>query len=163
MLRTSNLRTVVACPAACGPYVTSRHGETATTSLVVQSTSMERLSANALVDWNGSILQTALPCAKSARGVCQEIAAIPRAFLEKPGFRLSPELAGPPRRQPTLFKRGNGDHNRPLRQSLTGDRPKTTACADEHQRNKIQHDAPVCRAGASSPIRLVLVCRPLTI
>src|ERR1700685_4860820 len=94
MLRTSTLRTVVACPAACVPYLTSRRGETATTSLVVQSASMDRLSANALVDWNGRFLQTPRPTAKSARGVCQAIAAIPLEFLEKPGFRASSEPAG---------------------------------------------------------------------
>jgi hypothetical protein len=67
---------------------------------------MDRLSANALVDWNGSFLQTPRPSAESARGVCQEIAAISRQFLEKPGFRLSPGPADPPQRQAEQIGRG---------------------------------------------------------
>jgi hypothetical protein len=52
-----------------------------------------------LLDQLGPKEQDPLSCAKSAHGVCQEIASIPLEFQETPGFRVSPEPVGAPQRQ----------------------------------------------------------------
>jgi hypothetical protein len=49
-----------------------------------------------------SFLQSLLSCAKSALGVCHEIASIPPYFLEELGFRVSPAL----QRQHEQIRRG---------------------------------------------------------